>query len=153
MSDAHYHVAQFNMGRIRFPLDDPRMNGFMSRLDEINALADRTNGFVWRLQTEDGNATALRPYEDDRDLINMSVWESVETLNAFTYHSGHVEVFRQRQEWFEPSNDATLVMWWVRAGHLPTIEEGIERLDRLRRDGPTAQAFTFRTCFEPPLET
>ena len=149
MSETQFHLAQLNMGRIRFLLDDPRMAGFMNRLDEVNALADRTDGFVWRLQTDEGNATALRPYEDDRDLINMSVWESIDALNAFTYHSTHVEVFRQRQEWFEPATEATLVMWWVPTGHIPSIEEGIGRLDQLRRDGPTTGAFTFRDQFEP----
>ena len=123
----------------------------MNRLDDINALADQTDGFVWRLQTDEDNATALRPYEDDRDLINISVWESIEALSAFTYHSDHVEVFRQRQEWLEPSAEATPIMWWVPAGHIPKIEEAIERLDRLRRDGPTGKAFTLRDPFDPPL--
>tara|TARA_Y100001934_G_scaffold276992_1_gene374753 strand:+ start:1986 stop:2270 length:285 start_codon:yes stop_codon:yes gene_type:complete len=94
MSETQFHLAQLNMGRIRYPVEDPRMAGFMNRLDKINALVDGTEGFVWRLQTEEGNATALRPYEDDRDLINLSVWESIDVLNAFTYHSNHVEVFR-----------------------------------------------------------
>ena len=149
MTVTRFHLAQLNMGRIRFPLDDPRMAGFMNRLDDINALADRTDGFVWRLQTEEGNATALHPYEDDRDLINMSVWESIDALDAFTYQSAHVEVFRQRQEWFEPSSEATFVMWWVPTGHIPSIDEAIERLDQLRRNGPTAEAFTIRDRFEP----
>ncbi len=149
MSETQFHLAQLNMGRIRYPVEDPRMAGFMNRLDEINALVDGTEGFVWRLQTEEGNATALRPYEDDRDLINLSVWESIDALKAFTYHSNHVEVFRQRHEWFEPSSEATLVMWWVPAGHIPSIEEVIERLDRLRREGPTSEAFTFREGVQP----
>ena len=149
MSETQFHLAQLNMGRIRYPVEDPRMAGFMNRLDEINALVDGTEGFVWRLQTEEGNATALRPYEDDRDLINLSVWESIDALKAFTYLSNHVEVFRQRYEWFEPSSEATLVMWWVPAGHIPSIEEVIERLDRLRREGPTSEAFTFREGVQP----
>src|SRR5438046_1872175 len=97
-----YHIAQVNIGRIKAQLDDPSMHGFVSRLDEINALADRTPGFVWRLRTDSGNATYLRPFEnDDRLLLNMSVWESVDALRNYVYHGAHAELLRQRKEWFE----------------------------------------------------
>src|SRR5437764_2790129 len=95
------HLAQVNIGRIKAPLDDPIMAGFVSRLDDINALAETTPGFVWRLQTDEGNATALRPYDDDRILVNLSVWRTMEELREFVYRSRHVELLRAREEWFE----------------------------------------------------
>jgi hypothetical protein len=108
-----HHLAQLNIGRILAPLDSPQLAGFMARLDEINALAEAAPGFVWRFQTEDGNATALRPYEDDRILVNFSVWTSAEVLHEFVYHTLHVEVMRHRRQWFEQMDQAFLVLWWV----------------------------------------
>jgi Domain of unknown function (DUF3291) len=145
-----YHLAQLNIGRILAPLDSPQLAGFMARLDEINALAEAAPGFVWRFQTEDGNATALRPYEDDRILVNFSVWTSAEALHEFVYRTIHVEVMRQRREWFEQMDQAFLVLWWVPVGHRPTVQEAVDRLDHLRRDGPTPYAFTFQQGFAPP---
>ena len=146
-----YHLAQVNIGRLRAPLDDPMMDGFRTALDPINALADETPGFVWRLQTEDGNATAIRPYPDD-DLmaINMSVWESLESLQQFVYKSEHVTTLRARKQWFEPIAGPILALWWVPVGHVPTVTEARERLTHLERHGPTPHAFTFRTPFPPP---
>ena len=122
----------------------------MAALDPINALADASPGFVWRLETPEGNATALRPYDDDRILVNMSVWETIEALHAFAYRSGHTDVLRRRREWFERYPGPSMVIWWVAAGHLPTIEEAKDRLALLERDGPTAEAFTFRETFPAP---
>lgn len=144
-----FHLAQMNIGRMLYPLDDPRMAGFMNALDEINALADRTPGFVWRLQTEAGNATDLRPYEDVAMIVNMSVWESIEALFTYAYTSKHVEFLRRRREWFEKMAESPLVLWWVPAGHIPTVAEGQERIARLHRDGPTPLAFTFTRRFSP----
>ncbi len=106
-------------------------------------------GFVWRLQTDEGNATSLRPTDDDMFLINMSVWKSIESLRAFTYTSAHVQVLRGRRAWFEQLAEAHLVLWWVPAGHIPSIPEALDRLALLRRDGPTPAAFTFRSPFAP----
>ena len=145
-----FHLAQLNIGRLRAPLDDPSMEGFRSQLDPINALADQTPGFVWRLQTEDGNATAIRPYEDERIAINMSVWESLEALQQFVYKSGHVGVLRDRKQWFERFEGPILVLWWIPAGHIPTVAEAQERLRLLEERGPTPEAFTFRVPFPPP---
>jgi uncharacterized protein DUF3291 len=145
-----YHLAQANIGRIRAPLDDPIMEGFRSQLDPINALADRSPGFVWRLQTEDGNAMAIRPFPDDRMAINMSVWESLEALQQFVYQSAHVGPLRDRKQWFEPIEGPILVMWWVRAGHVPTVAEALERLQHLKAYGPSPEAFTFRAPFPAP---
>jgi hypothetical protein len=149
MTNQLYHLAQVNIARMRAPLDQPTMAGFVARLAEINALADRSPGFVWRLQTEAGDATYLRPYEDDRILFNLSVWESIEQFKDYVYRSAHRELIRQRSEWFEKMEEAYMAMWWINAGHIPTIEEAKQRLEHLRQHGETAQAFTFKRIFQP----
>jgi hypothetical protein len=143
------HLAQVNIGRTKAPLDDPAMAGFVARLDEINALADRSPGFVWRLQGEEGNATYLRPYDDDRILFNMSVWRGLGDLRNYVYHTAHAELLRHRQDWFEKFDGVSVALWWVPAGHLPSVEEAKDRLQRLAEHGPTPAAFTFRTSFPP----
>ena len=145
-----FHLAQVNIGRFRAPIDDPIMEGFKSQLDPINALADSSPGFVWRLQTEDGNATAIRPYEDDRLAINLSVWESLEALQQFVYRTAHAGTLRDRSQWFEPIDGPILALWWVSAGHIPTVAEAVERLRILKERGPSADAFTFRRPFASP---
>src|ERR1700730_13248036 len=141
------HLAQVNLARMRGSLEDPVMSGFVSRLDEINALADRSPGFVWRLQTEAGNATYLRPYEDDRVLLNLSVWKSVEELKTYVHGTVHAELLRQRHDWFEKFGAPAVALWWVPAGHLPSVDEAKKRLDHLQKNGPTAFAFTFPALF------
>jgi len=145
-----FHLAQANIGRIRAPLEDPIMQGFRSQLDPINALADRSPGFVWRLQTEDGNAMAIRPFADERMAINMSVWESLEALQQFVYRSAHVGPLRDRKQWFEPIEGPILVLWWIPVGHVPTVAEALARLEHLKQHGPSPDAFTFRMPFPPP---
>jgi hypothetical protein len=145
-----FHLAQVNIGRFRAAIEDPVMEGFRSQLDAINALADRTPGFVWRLQTEDGNATAIRPYEDELMAINMSVWESLEALQQFVYKSAHAGPLRDRKQWFEPIAGPIQVLWWIPAGHIPTLDEAKARLALLKARGPSAEAFTFRTPFPSP---
>src|SRR5262245_80033 len=133
-----FHLAQANIGRLRAPVDHPSMAGFRAALDPINALADRTPGFGWRLQPEDGNATAIRPYEaDDLMAINMSVWESLESLQRFVYKSAHVEPLRGRRQWFEEIEGPILVLWWIPVGHIPTVAEARERIEHLKVNGPT----------------
>jgi len=144
-----YHIAQVNIGRMKAPLEDSLMSGFVSRLDEINALADRSPGFVWRLQTPAGNATYLRPYDDDRILFNMSVWESVEALKHYVYRTAHAELLRQRHDWFEKFAGAYAALWWVPIGHVPSIDEAKKRLAYLEEHGPTQFAFTFKSVFQP----
>jgi Domain of unknown function (DUF3291) len=131
------------------PLSEPSMAGFVGRLDEINALADRSPGFVWRLQTAAGNATDLRPYEDDLIIVNLSVWESIEDLQAFVYRTAHIEVLGKRYEWFEKFEAAYVALWWVPAGHIPSVDEAKERLAHLAEHGPTPFAFTFHVRFQP----
>jgi Domain of unknown function (DUF3291) len=147
----HFHLAQVNIGRFIAPIDDPLMQGFRSQLDPINALADASPGFVWRLQTDEGNATAIRPLEnDDRMAINMSVWESLEALQKFVYQTAHVAPLRDRKQWFEPIEGPILALWWIPAGHVPTVAEAMERLAHLKQHGPTERAFTFRAPFPAP---
>ena len=143
------YLAQVNIGRIKGPLESPVMAGFVARLDEINALADRSPGFVWRLQTEAGNATYLRPYDDDRILFNMSVWQTVEALRDYVYKSVHAELLRGRQQWFSKFEAAYLALWWVPAGHTPSVDEAKERLAHLDEHGPTPFAFTLKETFPP----
>ena len=148
-----YQVAQVNIGRIRAPLDDPQMAGFMDRLDEVNAIADRAPGFVWRLQTTEGNATYFRPYEDERVLMNMSVWETVEALRNYVYGTVHVELLRQRQAWFEKFAGVYAALWWVPAGHIPGVDEAKKRLAHLEAHGPGQFAFTLQTVIPPDEES
>ena len=146
-----WHLAQLNIGRLRAPVDDPSLADFTANLDPINALADTTPGFVWRLQTEEGNATAIRPFPgDDLMAVNMSVWESMEALADYVYRSAHTAFLRRRGEWFERLGEVYLVLWWIPAGTRPTIDEAIARLDQLRTFGPTPEAFTFRHPFPQP---
>ena len=147
---ARYQLAQVNVGIIKGPMDSPIMADFAANLERINALADGFPGFVWRLQTEEGDATSIRPFDDENLLINMSVWRDVESLNQYVYSSAHVELMRRRREWFERMNEAFLALWWVPEGHRPTISEATAKLALLRAEGPTADAFTFRKAFPPP---
>ena len=147
---AKYHMAQVNIARMKAPLDSPLMTGFVERLDEINALADRSRGFVWRLQTAEGNSTYLRPYDDDRILFNLSVWETVDALKDFVYRTAHKQLVRQRQQWFEQFAGAYIALWWVPAGHIPGIEEAKKRLAYLDAHGPTQFAFGLKSVL--PLD-
>ena len=145
-----YELAQLNIGIIKGPMDSPVMADFAANLERINALAERSAGFVWRLQTEAGDATTIRPFEDENMLINMSVWRDVDSLNKYVYSSAHVELMRRRREWFERMHEAFLVLWWVPKEHRPSVVEAVAKLEILRAKGPTAEAFTFRQAFPPP---
>jgi hypothetical protein len=147
---SNYHLAQLNIGVIKAPLESQVMADFVANLDRINALAEASPGFVWRLQTEEGNATAIRPFEDDNMLVNMSVWKDADSLSRFVFKSAHTEIMRRRGEWFERMTQAYLVLWWVPQGHRPTVEEALARLAHVRAHGSTPHAFTFRTAFPPP---
>ncbi len=147
-----YHIAQVNIGRIRAELDDPIMAGFVNRLEEINALADASPGFVWRLQTNEGNATYFRPFGDERTLLNMSVWRDVASLRHYVYQTAHRELLRQRHAWFEKFEGSYTALWWVPVGHIPGIDEAKRRIAHLDVHGPTQFAFTFKSVFEPDDE-
>src|SRR4029077_21215679 len=132
-----WHIAQLNVGRIIAPTDSPELAEFMAALDEINARAEATPGFVWRLQSDSGNATDIRVSEDPSFLVNMSVWATIESLFDFVYRSAHTTVMARRRQWFEKPTQAYQVLWWVPAGQVPSVREALERLDHLRRHGPT----------------
>ena len=146
-----FHLAQLNIGRTHYPIDHPRMAGFVNRLAEINALAERSPGYVWRLQGESGDATGFKPTDDPLVILNLTVWESADDLYSYAYHTDHMEVFRLRHDWFEKWPGPHLVLWWIPAGSLPTIEEALERLDRLAANGPSPEAFTLKIRFPPPI--
>jgi hypothetical protein len=148
-----FHVAQVNVARLLAPLDSPHLADFVANLEPINAIADSSPGFVWRLQTEAGDATSVRIFEDDWLIVNMSVWESLDALRNYVYRSGHAAVLKRRQEWFERMDDAHLAVWWVPAGTLPSVEDAQDRLLALRTDGPSAGAFTLKEPFPPPGRT
>jgi hypothetical protein len=145
-----FDIAQLNVARALGPMDGEVMAGFMQRLDEINALAEQSPGFVWRLKGENNNNTALKVTADPLFIVNFSVWRSIDDLWAFTYASTHKELFKQRFDWFERSQTPSLVMWWVPRGTIPDIHEALGRLRRLSDDGPTPEAFTFKQRFPPP---
>ena len=144
-----YHLAEVNIAQMRAPLDSSVMAGFVARLNEINALADASPGFVWRLQTDAGNATYLRPYEDDRILFNLSVWETFEAFKSYVYKSAHAEVLRQRREWFDQFTGVYVAMWWIPIGHVPSVDEAKKRLAHLQAHGPSQFAFGFKSVLEP----
>jgi hypothetical protein len=128
------------------------MAEFMAALPAINAIADKTPGFVWRLETEDGDATAVRPYGDDlRIMMNMSVWEDLGSLRGYVFNSEHTAYMRRRREWFEQFESSFVALWWVEAGHIPTVGEAKQRLALLDAHGPTAEVFTFKQPFRSPL--
>jgi len=146
---SNYELAQLNVAIMKEPLESPGMADFVANLERINALAEASPGFVWRLQTEEGDATALRPMGADT-LVNVSVWRDVGSLNKYVYGSAHVEIMRRRKEWFERMREAWVVLWWIRQGHRPTPTEAIAKLELLRAYGPSDEAFTFRHAFSPP---
>ena len=135
------HLAQLNIGRIRYPTDDPRMADFMVNLALVNGLAERSPGFIWRYQDESGNATDTRPFADPRMLINMSVWDSVEALERFVWQTVHKRFYGRKHEWFEKLDGPYFVLWWIPAGHRPTLDEAIGRLGELKDHGPSDRAF------------
>jgi hypothetical protein len=144
------HLAQLNLARLAAPLTDPRLADFVAGLSKINAIADTAPGFVWRLVDETGDdATSLRPFGNDV-IVNLTVWESVEALRLFAFKTTHLDYLRRRREWFVPYGDLYAVSWWISVDHRPTVEEARDRLDRLRADGPTAEAFTLRAPFPMP---
>jgi Domain of unknown function (DUF3291) len=146
---SQFHLAQINIARMKAPLDDPQMQAFVEGLEPINALADAAPGFVWRLQDDAGNATSYRPFPDDWLLVNMSVWQSVESLRQFTYKTVHVNYVKQRKVWFEKLEQPVYALWWLPVGQIPTIAEAKTRLDHLVAHGESPTAFTFGKIFEP----
>jgi len=147
---ANFHLAQINIARMVHPIDDPRMADFVALLAPVNALADNAPGFVWRLQGDSGNATDISYEDDPFILVNMSVWESVEALRDFTYKGDHLKVYRDRRNWFQKVEAPQYCLWWVPAGHVPTVAEGRARLEHYQKNGPTPHAFWFSKLYPAP---
>lgn len=147
---SNYQLAQLNIGELRAPLDSPELKDFVDNLDGVNALAEGSPGFVWRLKGDGNDATSLRPYDSDKIIVNMSVWRDVASLRAFVYDSAHVAIMKRRREFFMRMIKAYMVLWWVPAGHEPTVAEAVAKLDHLRAQGPSADAFTFAEAFSAP---
>ncbi len=145
-----WHLAQINIGRLKHPVDDPRVAEFMENLDAINEIAEQSPGFVWRLKDDSGNATAIRAFDDELILPNLTVWESIDRLKDYVFKTDHARFLRRRRDWFLPMDDLpVLTMWWIPAGHTPSLEEAKERIGHLAEHGPTERAFSFHPTFEP----
>jgi hypothetical protein len=144
---ADHELAQINVARLRAPSDDPLVAEFFDALDRVNALAEASPGFVWRFQTEDGNATSVHPFGDELVIVNISTWVDAASLNDFAYRTDHAGFLRRRREWFERMVEASMALWWVDAGHRPTVAESVARLDHLRANGPSVRAFSFREAY------
>ncbi len=148
---SNYQLAQVNIGRMRGKnIEDPIMAEFVENLDHINALAETSDGFVWRLKDESNNATHFSPYDDPRVIINLSVWRDLKSFEKFVYHSSHLEFLKRRAEWFEKFEKPHLALWWIPSGHLPTIADAVHKLDYLHAQGPSAEVFNFSLKFPPP---
>ena len=142
-----FHLAQVNIGKMLAPIDSPVMAEFVANLDRINALAENSEGFVWRLKDDSNNATSIKVYNDDLIIVNMSVWKHTEALFEYVYKSAHVEIFKRRKEWFGKMAEMHMVLWYVPAGHKPSVDEAFEKLNFLRKNGETPLAFTFKKRF------
>jgi heme-degrading monooxygenase HmoA len=147
----HLHLAQFNVARVRYELDDPRMAGFVAALAPINALADRSQGFVWRLHDDTGNSIGIRPFPDKRCLVTLSVWEEMESFREFAYGGAHAATMAKRRQWFDEIQKPYLVLWWIPKSCRPTVDEGVRRLELLRSSGPTPDAFSLAQSFPDTL--
>ena len=149
----NYQIAQINIARMKgVNINDPLMQEFVDNLDEVNALAEQSEGFVWRLKGDNNNATSINPYEDEQILVNLSVWESIEALQKFTYQTFHTDFLKRRKEWFQNFGQVSLAMWWIPKGEFPTIEEAVEKLDYLQKNGASELVFDFKKRFLPPAE-
>ena len=149
---ADWHLAQINIGRLTAPQGDPRVQPFFDALDRVNAIADAAPGFVWRLQDDSGNAMGISYSPDPLLAVNMSVWRDADSLFEFVYRSLHTPVMARRRDYFQRFDGAFQALWWVPAGHVPTVSEGLSRLWLLDRFGPCPQAFTFKARFPAPDE-
>ena len=151
-----FHLAQVNVARLAAPLDSPQLADFVAALDEVNAVAAQAPGFVWRLQTEDGNATSVSAFEWDAGdgagvITNLSVWVDADRLSDFVFGTGHLEVLRRRRDWFVPVGEAYLACWWLPAGVLPSTQDAEQRIRHIREHGPTEHAFSLRTRYPAPV--
>jgi hypothetical protein len=150
MTNSQHHLAQFNIARIKYSLDDPRMREFVENVERVNGLADKIPGFVWRLQDASGHAMNMRVYDDPTILPNLTVWENVDALERFVWQTLHQRFYARREQWFAPIK-TTLVLWWISAGHRPEMTEGVARLDHLIAHGPSEHAFGWNELTDAKL--
>ncbi|MEM1326248.1 MAG: DUF3291 domain-containing protein [Bacteroidota bacterium] len=150
----NYHLAEINIARMKgVNIDDPIMQEFVDNLDVINGLAESSPGFVWRLKDESDNATDINPYNDEQVIVNVSVWEDIESLKQFTYHSHHTDFMKRRKEWFHHYGNHYYAMWWLPESEVPSLEEAVARLTHLQEHGLSDHAFTFKKLFSQPTES
>jgi hypothetical protein len=146
-----HQIAQINIAKMKgVNINDPIMKEFVDNLDSVNAIAESSPGFVWRLKDEGNNATSLNPYDDEQVIINVSVWESIEDLEDFMYKTFHADFLKRRREWFQRFGKVYTAMWWIPAGQFPTIQEAVGKLDDLEKVGASEEAFDFKTKFPKP---
>ncbi len=146
-----YNLAEINIARmIGVNIDDPVMKEFVDNLDKVNAIAESSDGFIWRLKDAENNATSFNPYNDEQVIINISVWENIETLERFMYKTLHSDFLKRRKEWFQKFGKAYFAMWWVPEGHYPTIQEAVDKLDYLQKNGASNLVFDFKNKYPMP---
>ena len=144
-----FQLAQLNLAKMKYPIDSPELADFVDNLDNINALADNSPGFVWRLQTDEGDATSIDFFGDDT-LVNMSIWQDVESLHGYVYRSAHNKIMSRRKEWFHRIDKAYTVLWWIVEGTIPSLEEAKDKLELLMLQGPSVEAFSIKHAFPAP---
>jgi Domain of unknown function (DUF3291) len=149
MTNTRYHLAQVNIGKIVAPMDSPQMSGFADNLDKINSLAEKSEGFIWRLKDESNNATSIKLFDDDFILINMSVWKNMESLYQYVYQSDHTDYLKRRKEWFVRMPEMYMALWYIPESHIPDSAEAVERLFYLRKNGESPFAFGFKNKYSP----
>jgi len=142
-----FHLAQVNIAKMLAPIDSPVMADFVANLDPINALAESSKGFVWRLKDDNNNATSIKIYDDDYLIVNMSVWEDIDSLHEYVYKSVHTEIFKRRKEWFEKMSDMHMALWYIAEGRWPSVADAAERLNHIRVHGENPYAFSFKKRF------
>ena len=146
-----FQLAEINVARMKgVNINDPIMKEFVDNLDRVNNLAERSDGFVWRLKDESNNATNLNPYDDEQVIINLSVWQNIEKLEHYVYKTFHTDFIKRRREWFQTYGEVHTAMWWIPQGQFPTVEEAVEKLDHLKRNGASSLVFDFRNRFPQP---
>jgi Domain of unknown function (DUF3291) len=145
-----YNLAQINISKSKGLPDSPVMAAFMEKIDDVNAIAEGSTGFIWRLKSDDGNATSIQIFEDELIIVNMSVWESFEAFKGFVFNGLHAAMMRSRNEWFEKSDFSNLALWWIPEGHIPNTDEAKSKLEKIAAEGDTQEAFRFKNIFKAP---
>ncbi|WP_264566405.1 DUF3291 domain-containing protein [Flavobacterium sp. N3904] len=149
---AEYQLAEINIARMKgVNIHDPIMKEFVDNLDKVNEIAEKSDGFVWRLKDEENNATNLNPYNDEQIIVNYSIWESIETLEHYMYKTFHSEFLKRRKEWFQTFGQVSTAMWWIKKREIPDLAEAMEKLDYLQKNGASEIVFNFKQKYPKPL--